>query len=318
MRSRGLFWLLAGAMGLGAPSLFAGSAPGPGERSPLPSTLNLPDEAFFAGTTDSKLEAALLDSRFVGVALRAPKGVDLGSQTKLPLLVASRFDGARDCDFPLSELGWLVGVEMASGDVRIAPAFGSGKKQAPEERGARPSRDELGSYGAQVTLLDARARLDLPWRPGCWAFTLIYFDWVSNTVASRLTKADDTADKRDVACAQLSSTTKQLTYQIQRRPDGRVRVSGRYGFTVDGLPEHSKGLPASLLLVTSDGAAPRRMDWQIPLAPGTRAVRGDLDHSFASEDEPAAGAVVYLTVAGRIYGPRPWPAKPAQPAVRPR
>jgi hypothetical protein len=313
-----MFWLLAGALGLWAPSLFARPAPVPGEKSPLPSALNLPDGAFFAESVDSKLEAALLDSKFVGVALRSPKGIDLGSQSKLPLLVASRFDGARDWDFSLRELGWLVGVEMASGDVRIAPAFGSGKKQAPEERGARPSGDELGSYGAQVSLLDARARLDLPWRPGCWAFTLIYFDWMSNTVASRLTKADGTSDKRDVACAPSPSAKNQLTYQVQRLPDGRVRVSGRYSFAVGGLPEHSKGLPASLLLVTSDSAAPRRMDWQISLAPGTRVVRGDLDHSFASEGEPTAGAVVYLMVAGRIYGPRPWPSNPAQPAVRPR
>lgn len=314
-----MVWLLAGAMGLGAPSRLARSAPGPGERSPLPATLNLPDVAFFAGTVDSKLEAELLDSKFVGVALRSPKGVDLGSHTKLPLLVASRFDGARDWDFPLRELGWLVGVDMASGDVRIATAFGSGKKHAPEQRGARPSGDELGSYGAQVNLIDARARLDLPWRPGCWAFTLIYYDWVSNTVASRLTKPDDgTSDKRDVACPQLPSVKNQLNYQIQRRPDGRVRVSGRYSLALDGLPEHSKGLAASLLLVTSDGAAPRRMDWQIPVAAGTRVARGDLDHSFASEGEPAAGAVAYLMVAGRIHGPRPWPAKPAQPTVRPR
>lgn len=314
-----MIWLLAGAIGLGAPSRFARSAPESGEKSQLPSTLNLPDAAFFAGTIDSKLEAELLDSRFVGVALRSPKGVDLGSQSKLPLLVASRFDGARDWDFPLGELGWLVGVEMASGDVRIAPAFGSDKRQARDERGARPSGDELAGYGAQVSLLDARARLDLPWRPGCWAFTLIYYDWASNTVTSRLTKAHDgTPDKHDVACAQTPSAKNQLDYQVQRRPDGRVRVSGRYRLALDGRSAQSKGVPASLLLVSSDGAAPRRMDWKIPIAPGTRVARGALDHSFASEGEPAPGAVVYLMVAGHIEGPRPWLDKPARPTVRPR
>jgi hypothetical protein len=52
--------------------------------------------------------------------------------------------------------------------------------------------------------------------------------------------------------------------------------------------------------------------------PGTRLSSGDLAYAFSPDGEPATGAVVYLVVVGQVYGPRPWPAKPAPSSASPR
>jgi hypothetical protein len=321
---RGL-WLLAGCLSIWTSSwtssASARSAPAAATRAPLPAALNLPDKAFFADDVDPKLEARLLDSRFVGVALRVPRRVDVIARSTLPVLVASRFDGARDWDFPLLDLGWLVGVDLASGEVRIASAFGNGKRSAPEDRGERPSGDELTSYGAQLSLIDARSKLDLPWQPGCWAFSLIYYDWSSNSATSRLVSPQvGQGNQGNVDCSPLPSANTRLAFQVERGQDGRVRVSGRYSLPAGVLPVNAKTLSASLLLVTSDGAAPHRIDLPIPVEhrPGTRLLGGKLAYAFSPDGEPATGAVVYLVAVGQVYGPRPWPTKPAPSSASPR
>lgn len=223
-------------------SASARSAPAAAAAAPLPAALNLPDKAFFADDVDPKLEVRLLDSRLVGVALRAPGRVDVISRSTLPVLVASRFDGARDWDSSLPDLGWLVGVDLAFGEVRIASAFGNGKRAAPQDRGKRPSRDDVESYGAQLSLIDARSRLGLPWQSGCWAFSLIYFDWSSNSVVSRLENPEVGQANKGSGCPRLPSPKAQSALQVERAQDGRVRVSGRYALPAGVLPVNAKTL----------------------------------------------------------------------------
>jgi hypothetical protein len=299
----------------GAGSAAAGGA----DKQALPAALNLSDEEFFVEKLSPTLTAALLDSRFVGVALRAPGRVDVGRRSTLPLLIASRFDGARDWELPFHDLGWLVGIDRRSGKVSLASAFGGAKTPAPVSRGEKPSGDELRSHGAQVNLVDGRSRLGIPWQPGCWSLNLVYHDWMSNPVVVRLEKAHEgpkdgpkdgpTNAQDSEACPPPPSTAKtQVSFRRQRSPDGAVRVSGRYTVPVDALGEDRTALPVSLLIVSRDGASPERADWRIPVKvrPGTRQISGAIDHALPAVGKPARGAVAYLVVAGQVHGPRPW------------
>jgi hypothetical protein len=301
----------------------AGSAAvGGADKQALPAALNLSDEEFFAEKVSPTLTAALLDSRFVGVALRAPGRVDVRRRSTLPLLIASRFDGARDWELPFHDHAWLVGVDRRSGKVSLASAFGGAKTPAPVSRQEKPSGDELRSHGAQVNLVDGRSRLGVPWQPGCWSLNLVYHDWMANPVVIRLEKADDgpangpangptdgpTNGQNSEACAPPSTAKTQISFRRRRSPDGAVRVSGRYTVPVDALGEDRTALPVSLLIVTRDGASPERADWRIPVKvrPGTNHVSGVIDHALPAVGKPARGAVAYLVVAGQVHGPRPW------------
>jgi hypothetical protein len=299
-------WFPPGSALPGASSAAADGA----DKQALPAALNLSDEEFFADKVSPTLTAQLLDSRFVGVALRAPGRVDVGRRSTLPLLIASRFDGARDWELPFHDLGWLVGIDRRSGKVSLASAFGGAKTPVPVSRGEKPSGDELRSHGAQVNLVDGRSRLGIPWQPGCWSLNLVYHDWMSNPVVVRLESAqqEPTNGNGGGACPPPSSAKTQVSFRRERSPDGGVRVSGRYTVPVDALGEDRTALPVSLLVVTREGASPERADWRIPVKvrPGTRQISGAIDHVLPAVGKPAHGAVAYLVVAGQVHGPRPW------------
>lgn len=298
---------------------FAAGLPGPGaavaqgaHEQALPPALDLPDEAFFDSGPSPTLTVQLLESRFVGVALRAPRHVDVDQRSTLPLLVASRFDGARDWELPFRDHGWLVGIDLRSGKVSLAAAFGSARRPAPVARGSKPSGDELRSHGAQVDRVDGRSRLDIPWQPGCWAFRLVYHDWISNRVVVHLqsAQAGPPGGRRDEACPPPSSAGSQVSFERQGSSGGAVRVAGRFVVPVDTPGAGRKDLPATLFIATRDGASPQRFDWQIPVEvrPGMREVSGVIDHALPAAGHPPPSTVAYLVVAGQVHGPRPWSA----------
>ncbi len=298
--------------------------PGPGVAAPanltqhtLPAAFDLSDEAFFAPAPDPAWTTQLLDSSFVGVAVRAPQRVDTGRRSSLPLLIASRFDGARDWALPLHDLALLVGIDRATGRVSLARAFADTKRTASASRGAQPSADELRSFGAQVDVVDARSRLGIPWQAACWAFSLVYHDWLSKPVVVRLgpvpqgpSPAHDSSP-----CAASNPGASQVEFQYRAAVGEAWRVTGRYTVPAGALGAGSTALPATLFIVTSDGNPPQRHDWQIPVVvpPGAVEVSGTVDHRPQASQPPPPGAMAYLVVAGQIHGPRPWAAT-ARPA----
>jgi hypothetical protein len=279
----------------------------------LPAMMNLTDEEFFTEKVNPELTVQLLKSRFVGVALRAPGRVDIDKRSTLPLLVASRFDGNRDWNFPLHDLGWLVGIELGTGKVLVSSAFGSTKRRAPQARGSRPVDDELTSYGAQVSSIDGRSRLGVPWQAGCWAFYLIYYDWISNSVVVHLEKAVGSQPKQipGEGCLSPASTKTQITCELGSASGGDVRVSGQYTFHVDTLKTVPGLMPITLLIMNAAGAPPEQIDWQIPIKrlPGTRILQGKFEHKISPGEKLPRGAIVYCISAGQVHGPCIWATK---------
>jgi hypothetical protein len=284
-----------------------------GAAGALPPGFDFSDEALFAGALDPQLTGRLLESAFVGVALRAPAHVDIDQRRSLPLLVASRFDGERGWRLPLGERALLVAVEQATGEVKVQSAFGSDKRAAPTRPVPRPSADERRDFGAQLTWVDARARLSLPWKPGCWALRLIYHDWLSNLVHVLL---ESERQRGAAVCPPLSLARARIEFGLTHgASNGKMRVFGRFTLPVDELGVNRTALVMSVLIVAPGSADIERADLTIPISPdpGAPSISGVIDHEWVGRQRP--GSLAYLVVAGRVHGPRTWTQ--ATPSVHP-
>lgn len=141
----------------------------------------------------SSAEAALLPVDFQGLRLRAPERVDLKEREELPLLYARRATGQRDWEVAPQRNAHLVAVDLERGSLYHGWAFRPRKRYNPEalERsraGTPPDESERTSINAAIGVLEARELTGMPWRAGRYAFTLVGWDWVSNTVVVELTE----------------------------------------------------------------------------------------------------------------------------------
>lgn len=145
-------------------------------------------------------EVRLLETDFIGVALGAQRRIETGTQSTLPIAIASRYDGERDWDLPFTDNCLLVASSLDSGQVLVAPGLVPPKVLASrggytfERAGAtRPPPEQLEGAGAQITWTEATCRMKLPWQSGRWTVGLIYFDWLSNVVSLELVGASPAA-----------------------------------------------------------------------------------------------------------------------------
>ena len=155
--------------------------------------LNFDEDEFFNAehsVLDSR-EEQLLDQDYLGVAINAPREIEIGSHDKLPLIMAAQFSGDRGWDMPLRDNCLLVGTNLRDGTVQFAKAFVSkkelqsrGRREKAAGKGPRPPG--LALTAAQLSELDAKDRLRIKWETGLWSLGLIYYDWPSNTVVVEL------------------------------------------------------------------------------------------------------------------------------------
>jgi hypothetical protein len=136
----------------------------------------------------SSREDRLLELDFIGVAIDAKRRIDVGRETTLPVAVAARADGERSWRFPLRTTCLIVACDPERNRVLVAPGLLSPKElesryaRTSAASAARLSADELEGEGAQIRWTDLAVRMDIPWEPGSWTMTAVYFDWVSNRV----------------------------------------------------------------------------------------------------------------------------------------
>lgn len=134
-------------------------------------------------------ESQLLDIDADGVAVNAPAVIDTRERGTLPLVMAARFSGDREWDVPLIDNCLLVGTNLSDGTVYFAPALTSrkdvtraGKLKVP--KGEKP--EGLAEVSAQITTIDALAKLPIRWNTGHWALGVINYDRPSNAVSVEL------------------------------------------------------------------------------------------------------------------------------------
>ena len=152
------------------------------------------DEATFADAPHSRIGdrvGALADTGFVGIAINAP--ATQPEPGDVPIAVAVRHDGARGWDMPLDRNALLVAEHLSTGRVRLGKPFGRvdahGPKrhhgEAPLDRGPRPPDEQLEGMHSDVAWSGTR-RAGLKVAPGDWRFTILWFDWRSNDVRTRI------------------------------------------------------------------------------------------------------------------------------------
>lgn len=158
----------------------------------------LPDEVYLRKDRSavSSLGREALSLRFQGLALGAPRAVDLASTEAVPaLLVASR-TAARSAEVDWHRNAIVVASDVDHGDVFAGEAFVRDPSKAPDTDPRREQRKPAkapspsqadaapGERGdgnsAGTAWLDFRSLLKLPAESRRWALRVLYFDEVSN------------------------------------------------------------------------------------------------------------------------------------------
>jgi hypothetical protein len=157
----------------------------------------LPDEVYLRKDRSavSSLPREALSLRFQGLALGAPRVVDLASTQAVPaLLIASR-TAARSAELDWHRNAIVMASDVDRGDVFAGEAFVRDPSKAPDTDPRReqrkpaqatpPSQDAArGERGdgnsAGTAWLDFRDLLKLPAESRRWALRVLYFDEVSN------------------------------------------------------------------------------------------------------------------------------------------
>jgi len=157
--------------------------------------LNFSESEFFIDNPAllSSREDKLLDMDYMGIAINGPQKVLCDKQETVPIIMAMRVSGDRGWEVNLSKNCFIVATNRNSGDVRIAKAFFDPKERIILEdeslvKGPKPPGLPIAS--AQLTAIDVRKRIPEIWETGLWSVSVIYYDWLSNSIDLHLTGND--------------------------------------------------------------------------------------------------------------------------------
>jgi len=150
--------------------------------------LSFEQEEFFSLDEDQlcERESAFIDMEFVGLGINGPIEISCDRQESLPIVMALKYSGERDWTIDLKKNCFLVASNLRNGNVITARALTNDKddfysEEKDDSRGPVPSGVAL--EAVQLTVIEARDKIPLDWNAGTWSFSLIYFDWVSNTIS---------------------------------------------------------------------------------------------------------------------------------------
>jgi hypothetical protein len=286
------------------------------------SVLRLSAAEYFGEDIDfSEREAQLLDRPFEGLAINVPKVVDLTGQGKLPVAMAICETTLRQWEVYRGKNLVLVAISMDSGRVYVGPALPPPKKEPATEPFSRqpPKPEETPPYtrSAEIMMLQARDRLDLPWKPGRFALAVVNYDWISNVVEVELRGRGEpekgklqeirpapAALKGSLPCYDILPATPKVSREGVEfvvameadKPDSlpvygafAVKVRERYidrsgtvhqGIGGKRLPVGGV-VPVTLLVFGLDCKVSLRFDWGVPVYGSAPAEGGLLKGSFA-------------------------------------
>jgi hypothetical protein len=153
----------------------------------MPDPLGLTDADYWSnptGTLDPVFDR-ISSEELNGVLIGAPGSVALDTRATLPVVAyrgGSYFD-VRSLEFTRHAV--LVAVDVERNLVRVADAV-----EIDDPLGSPPFAGPVPKgYTASPYLIDARGRLNLPWEPGTYLFSIIMRERVSNRVRVSLGKS---------------------------------------------------------------------------------------------------------------------------------
>lgn len=155
----------------------------------------------------SKAKREILEVDFHGLRLRAPDRGVASARAELPILYARRATGQRDWEVTPQRNTLLLASDLVQGHVRLGWAFQSRKRadlrSLPRSKeGPQPDEVERSSVSVQIQPLDAYQLSGQLRDAGRCAFTLLSWDWVSNTVTVEIADGARPAAKPEPLSAQ--------------------------------------------------------------------------------------------------------------------
>ena len=167
--------------------------------------LNLPDRDFFDFSEELELRLALQlsDTTFSGLAINAPKTIDVTEHEQFPIILLSQKTSVRNWEVEFRLNTTVIASELDRGVIFVRHAFPSGRRMDPAEveksmSGPRPTGDDATAISSGVEALDLREVCILPWEQARCAITVITHDWISNTITVELKgETGDAAEKTE-------------------------------------------------------------------------------------------------------------------------
>lgn len=235
--------------------------------------LRLTDSGYFDidETIEDELTGTLIVmDDFEGIAIGAPRAVDIEARSTLPLLWARRASGLRNWQVEPMRNAIVVVSDLSRGRISSHYAFAGPKRIALNQidrsaMGDIPGRDVAEGVTAGLETLDLRAIANLPWQPGRYAVTLIMHDWISNTVLVELTRHG-------------RGLTPEEESALRLRPDDALRIEEEYrNMLSDGKGQKGAAPQSTPLRLEKTGVAVFSLPGQVspaeaiwPLAGGAR------------------------------------------------
>ena len=148
--------------------------------------LNWGDQAFWAapGSQDEAVLEALDEVELDQILLDGPRRCLLGERATLPLAVVNQASLVDNACYPLEAKGLLVAVRLESGAAHVGLSH-----PRRDSYVAEPLPDTSGMLdgsSTQVDTLEARARLELPWKAGTYLLRVLLHGRQSNSVRVEL------------------------------------------------------------------------------------------------------------------------------------
>ncbi len=153
----------------------------------LKSLFNFKNSEYYKldGSFLTEIESQLLDSFYIGIIINGPRQINSKEYDNLPILTALCYSGERGWTINLKKNCFLVVTNLFAGDVFVSSAFKSKKKEfhsSNDDNTDGTIPPGLPDAAAVVSIINAKEKAPLQWDTGKWAFTLLYFDWVSNNI----------------------------------------------------------------------------------------------------------------------------------------
>lgn len=153
---------------------------------------------------DEDVEESLIDDLIMsdvqGVALQVPPVIDVDKRDRIPLLVIRQNNGIREQQFPFDLDGYLIGVNLDSGEFGIVQGLRDttadlGRNPAPEEARGEIEIDPgiSDSTFTDLVMIDAHTHMAIPLEPGRYSFTFLWVDWLAKPVRVALEAKDEEA-----------------------------------------------------------------------------------------------------------------------------
>ncbi|MCX7727330.1 MAG: hypothetical protein N2053_10845 [Chitinispirillaceae bacterium] len=134
--------------------------------------------------------AKISEYDFEGIVISVPQKIDLSKNNTFPLILALGYNGIRN--FILKENRNIFALvfseeteKLIIGPPKIySKVIDYSKIESAQEEKLQKELENVHFAGAR--LFDLRESLGIPWEPGVYRTTFIYYDWVSNTVTTEL------------------------------------------------------------------------------------------------------------------------------------